>query len=626
MVEKDEIQNLQDVANILRLDTLEMTNCSNSGHPTSGASMAELAAVLFFHESGMHYTPENPRLPYNDLLVLSKGHACPTLYSCWARAGAFPLEELKNIRKFTSDLEGHPTPRLNFIEFATGSLGQGLSNALGVAYSSKFLDNAPSHKVFCIIGDGESAEGSVYEAAHLAGYYKLDNLIAILDCNRLGQSDFTSLLHNIDVYELRFKAFGWHVITIDGHNISEIIKAYTEARNHTGSPVIIIAKTLKGKGFIGAEDKVGFHGKAMQSNEMIEHIKKQLVNDNPNFTVTKPKIQFSIGNDPYAIPNKYIADVKFDNNKKYSTREGVGLALSQLAKIDGNEKVVIGLDGDVKNSTYFEYLYKENPEKFINCFIAEQNMVGLAQGLSKRNKIPVIGTFAAFYSRAFDQIRMGGVSMTNVKYVGSHCGCHIGEDGPSQMDLEEIAIFRTVPEMVVLCPSDAFSSARAMELALNHKGSVFIRTGRNATETIYSSEDKFEIGKCQVLKSSEKDQITLMAHGATLAEILKAHTELQKEGIDTTVIDLFSIKPIDKEGLRSYISKSNKIGLVVEDHYSEGGAGEAVKSAVSTDGFKIYHQAVNSVPRSGKPQELFDYYGLSSSKIVEQVKSILSQK
>jgi len=623
MVEKEITQNLQDIANILRIDALNVTDTAGSGHPTSGASLAELLSVLFFNENGMHFDPQNPRNFNNDTLVLSKGHACPIYYPAWARAGAFPVEDLKNMRKITSDLEGHPTPRLNFVDFATGSLGMGLANAAGVAYSSKYFDNAPTHKVYCILGDGECAEGAVWEAAHFSGLYKLDNLIAILDCNRLGQSDVTSLGHGLEIYESRFKAFGFHTIVIDGHNIDEIIKAYAEARAHKGSPVIIIGKTFKGKGFINVENKNGFHGKPMKSTEIIENIKKSIINHNPTFTVTKPKETFNAKSKAYS--KNYEIELKYDDSKNYSTREVVGLAVKQIG-VEKDDNTIIGLDGDVKNSTFLEFLYKEKPSSFINCFIAEQAMVGVAQGISKREKIPIIGTFSAFYTRAADHIRMGAVSFTNVKYFGTHCGCHIGEDGPSQMGLEEISLFRSVPNMVVLCPSDVVSAWKATELAFNTQSSVFIRTGRNATKRIYDNSTKFEVGKCQVLKSSTSSQVCLIGHGQTTHELLQAHEELKKENIETIVIDLFTIKPIDKEEIIKQIRNSNNTALVVEDHYYEGGAGEAVKSAVSEEGFRIFHQAVSNIPRSGKPAELYDLFGLSAKKVVELVKEKVLKK
>jgi len=502
-----------------------------------------------------------------------------------------------------------------------GSLGQGLSNTVGCAYSSKYFDNNPN-RYYCILGDGESAEGSVWEAAHFAGLYKLDNLTVILDCNRLGQSDITSLSHNCEVYANRFEQFGFKVVIIDGHDVDALIGAYAQAREHKGSPFVIVAKTFKGHGFGDISDKVGHHGKAVKNSKTIEDLKSKIKTE-PKFEVTLPSHTYKY--EVLAKEQRYSIDLSYQEGKKYSNREGFGMALKKLGKLDGNNTVIVGLDGDVKNSTFSEMLYQEYPNKFINCYIAEQNMISIATAVSKRNKIPFIATFSTFYTRAFDQIRMGAISMDNVKFAGTHSGCHIGEDGPSQMGLEDIALFRAVPNMTVLCPSDIISAERATELAANHQGSVFIRLGRNATGFIYNKDTKFEIGKFNLLKSTDKDVITLIGHGQTTFEILAAEEILSKEGINVRVIDLFSVKPLDKEGLISNIKQTNGLCLVVEDHYYEGGAGEAVKSAVSEEGFKVLHQAVNSIPRSGSPSELYDYYGLSPKFIVERVKKALSK-
>lgn len=624
MVEKEDLTNLQDIANLLRFHSVKMTDTSNSGHPTSCASMAELITVLFFHPNGMHFDPKNPRNPANDVFVLSKGHASPIYYAAWALAGAFPVEDLLNLRSIKSDLEGHPTPRLEFCDFATGSLGQGLANTVGCAYSSKYFDKNPN-RYFCILGDGECTEGSVWEAAHFAGHYKLDNVLAIVDCNRLGQSDSTSLGHHREIYAKRFHEFGFKVVEIDGHNLTEIINAFKEARNHEGTPFCIIAKTIKGKGIESTEDKLNFHGKPIKNQSDLEKLEQSIHNHKPEIKVTLPINTFTY---PESVcTQKYsISMTKYEKGKKYSTRDAFGLALKKLGQIDGEKKnIVIGLDGDVKNSTFTEYLYKEFPGKFVNCYIAEQLMVGVAQGVSKRNKIPFCGTFSTFYTRAFDQIRMGAISRANVKYVGSHSGCHIGEDGPSQMGLEDIALFRSVPNMVVLLPSDAVSSERATELAANHKGSVFIRTGRNTHDLLYDENEQFEIGRSKVLRKSDNDEITVISHGAPLFEVLSASEELKKDGIHVRVIDLFSAKPIDVLGLSTNISETKNLAFVIEDHYQQGGACEAVSSALSSFGFKIHLQAVNDIPRSGKPSELYDLFGLSAKCVVSHIRKILGK-
>lgn len=621
MVESTDIQNLQDIANYLRIQSLKMTDVSGSGHPTSCASMAELMAALFFSEQGMHYFPKEPRNPANDRFILSKGHASPIYYACWSEAGTFPQEELWNLRKITSDIEGHPTPRLSFCDFATGSLGQGVANAAGCAYASKYFDKNPN-KIFTMIGDGESAEGSVWEAINFAGFYKLDNFIAMFDINRLGQSDVTATNHEVNLFADRLTAFKFKVFVIDGHNLKEIIETFAAARSHTGSPIAIVAKTFKGKGFIDIEDKLNWHGKPIKKEDVIAHIEKQLVNKTPVFKVTNPTSGYKWN--ACAKDQKYKLDVPYKLGEKVSSRTAFGNALKKLGEIDGKDKtIVVGLDADVKNSTFTEYLYKAFPDKFVNCYIAEQLMVSVSQAMSKTNKIPFCATFGTFFTRAADQIRMGAISMDNVKYVGTHSGVHIGEDGPSQMGLEDIALFRAIPNMTVLLPSDGVSAEKAIEIAANHQGSVFIRTERNAHEVIYSSDEVFEIGKLKVVKKSEKDVITIVSYGATLFESLQAAEVLQKEGINVRVIDLFSCKPVDRDGLIENANQTNKLIYVVEDHYPEGGAGEAVMHALSSTGIRIFHKAVSGVPRSGKPHELYELFGLDSKTIAAEVKKLI---
>lgn len=615
-------EHLSNMADILRIHSLKMTDTSKSGHPTSCASIAELISVMFFHESGMHFDPKNPRNPANDRFVISKGHASPIYYAAWAEAGNFPKEDLLTLRKFGSDYEGHPTPRLSFCDFATGSLGQGLANSCGCAYSSKYMDSNPN-KHFCIIGDGESAEGSIWEAVSFAGLYKLDNLCAIFDINRLGQSDHTAFEYHVEYFKQRLESFGWCTVIIDGHNIEEIISAYTLFRNTKDKPFAIVAKTVKGKGFSEqVEDIVTWHGKPIEKPSVIEALEKKLTIKNPQVKVTLPEKAFSFSHKAYE--NKYSIQLNYKQDEKVSTRQAFGNALLKLAEIDGKgNNIVIGIDGDVKNSTYSEKLWKAYPEKFINCYIAEQLMVGTATGTCKTNKIPFIATFSTFYTRAADQIRMGAISQDNVKYVGTHSGVHIGEDGPSQMGLEDIALFRAIPNMTVLLPSDGVSSERAVEIAANHIGSVFIRTGRNAHPIIYPLDEKFEIGKLKVLKQSNEDKLTVISYGATLFEVLAAQAQLEKEGIHIRVIDIFSVKPIDQQGLIENISKTNNLAFVVEDHYQQGAVGEAVMSAMALTGAKIHHRFVDKIPRSGKPHELYEWYRLDAKSLAEDIKEMI---
>ena len=440
------------------------------------------------------------------------------LDAAWAEAGNFPVSELNNLRKVDSDLEGHPTPRLNFCDVATGSLGQGLGYTVGAAYASKYWEKI-SNKYFCIMGDGECAEGSVWEAANFAWYYKLDNVIGIVDVNRLGQSEPTSLQHHVEIYEQRFASFGWHTIVIDGHNVNEIIAAFTKARSNTGYPTAIICKTFKGKYFIDIEDKLNWHGKALGNSQenVIKHLHTLMKNPNITLnTITKPSFDFSWSSE--SLNTNYKIDCSnYDKNKVYSSREGYGFALRKLGEQDKFEKIV-SLDCDVKNSTMAETFEKAFPDRFVNCFIAEQNMISVALGCSKRNKIPFCSTFATFFSRSFDQIRMAAISFANVKFFGSHSGTSIGQDGPSQMGLEDLTIFRAIPNIVVLYPSDIISAERSVELAANHDGMVSIKGERNQRPILYDNNEQFEIGKSKLLRSSDNDCLTIVSGGIVLHE------------------------------------------------------------------------------------------------------------
>ncbi|CAB3361577.1 Hypothetical predicted protein [Cloeon dipterum] len=458
-------------------------------HPTSCASIAELMSVLFFHT--MRYKVSAPKDASSDRFVLSKGHAAPILYAAWAEAGLFPVADLQNLRKIDSDLEGHPTPRLNFIDVGTGSLGQGLSVAAGMAYVGKYFDKA-SYRTYCLLGDGESAEGSVWEALHFASYYKLDNLCVIFDVNRLGQSEPTSLQHDMEVYRKRLDAFGFNALVVDGHDVEELTKAFHEASVTKGKPTAIIAKTFKGRNFPKVEDEENWHGKPLgdKADATIEHLKSLIKNAGPlQLHPQKPLVEdapaTNISNIQLSSPPNYKL------GQKVATRESYGVALTKIAE---NNKHVIALDGDTKNSTYSEKIKKVSTDRYVECFIAEQNLVGVAIGAACRGRtVPFVSTFAAFFTRAFDQIRMGAISQTNVNFAGSHCGVSIGEDGPSQMGLEDIAMFRTIPGATVFYPSDAVSCERAIELSANTKGVCFIRTSRPATAVIYPNETVFQV-------------------------------------------------------------------------------------------------------------------------------------
>ena len=608
---------VQDIAHSLRIESIKMTEASNSGHPTSCSSMAELIATIFFHPSGMKFNPHEPRSFKNDKFVLSKGHAAPILYAAWSQAGHIKKEDLLNLRKIDNDLEGHPTPRLDFIDVATGSLGQGLNAACGMAYSMKFFEKV-NNRVYCLIGDGEMAEGSCWEAMNFASFYKLDNLVAIVDINRLGQSAETSLGHSVDVYEARFTAFGFNSIVVDGHNVDEIVDALEAAKECKDKPTAILAKTFKGKYFSEKiEDLQPWHGKplAKESAAILASLEERIQNKDANLTPATPD---SEGTTP-EHKQLEVPKLNFTKGDKIATRKTFGEALLALGQAS---EFVIGVDADVKNSTMLQGLKDVKPDQFIDCFIAEQNLVGVSIGAGVRGRIPFCGTFATFFTRAFDFIRMGAISQCNVKFVGSHCGVSIGADGPSQMGLEDIAMFRSVPGCVVLYPSDAVSTYHATTIAANHKGMVFIRTNRPETRVFYGNDETFEIGQSKLALSSDSDKLTIVGAGITFDHSLDAAEQLKSEGTNVRVVDLFCVKPIDKELLVKNAKETNGTILVVEDHYAEGGLYEAVCSAVSPEGIKVHSLAVHEVPRSGKPEELMAKYKIDKDAIVEKVKAL----
>lgn len=615
------LQNLKDIANKLRIHSIKMTDESNSGHPTSCCSIAEVMSVLFFNT--MKYTISEPRGANNDRFVLSKGHAAPILYAAWAEAGLFPASDLLKLRKIESDLEGHPTPRLNFVDVATGSLGQGLSCAAGMAYTGKYLDKA-DYRVFCVIGDGESAEGSVWEAMAFSSFYKLDNLVAVFDVNRLGQSEPTSLQHDMDVYRKRAEAFGWNTSVVDGHDVEALCKAFYDASTVKGRPTCILAKTFKGKGIPGIEDEENWHGKplAAKSEAAIKVIEDNISNKGPHGLT--PKSPSNLAKAVNISNIKLSEPPTYDKNAQVATRAAYGTALVKIGK---NNDRVVAMDGDTKNSTFSIKFKEAFPDRFIECFIAEQNLVGVGIGCGTRGRtVPFISTFACFLTRAFDQIRMGAISQTNANFVGSHSGVSIGEDGPSQMALEDLSMFRSIPGSTVFYPSDAVSTERAVELAANTPGVCFIRTSRPNSPIIYSPDDKLQIGKARVVRKSDSDKVTVIGCCVTLFEALKAADKLAIDGVNIRVIDPFTIKPIDAELIRSNAKETGGKIITVEDHYPEGGLGEAVCSAVACcRDITVKKLAVQEVPRSGKSAELLEKYGISANCIVKAVNQILSQ-
>ncbi|KAG8447920.1 hypothetical protein GDO86_015148 [Hymenochirus boettgeri] len=614
--EDKDLQALRDQANRLRILSIKATCASNSGHPTSCCSAAEVLSVLFFHT--MKYEAADPGNANNDRFVMSKGHAAPILYAAWAEAGFLKESDLLNLRKIDCDLEGHPTPKLPFVDVATGSLGQGLGASCGIAYTGKYFDKA-SYRVYCLLGDGETSEGAVWEAMAFASHYNLDNLVAIIDVNRLGQSEAAPLQHQTDIYKKRCEAFGWNTYVVDGHDVAELCHALWQAAHVKGKPTAIVAKTFKGKGISGIENEDNWHGKPMPKDKMesiINEIQNQIQTNRkqcPKVPIADaPKISISNITMP-SPPNYKLGD-------KVATRKAYGLALAKLGHANGR---VIALDGDTKNSTFSEIFKKEHPDRYIECFIAEQNMVSVAMGCASRNRtVAFASTFAAFLSRAYDHIRMGAISQTNVNLCGSHCGVSIGEDGPSQMALEDLAMFRAIPTCTVFYPSDAVSTEHAVFIAANTPGVCFIRSSRPETAVLYSTDEKFEIGQAKVVRQSDSDRVTVIGAGITLHETLAAADELAKQGINIRVIDPFTIKPLDAATIVSNGKATGGHIITVEDHYKEGGIGEAVSAAVAGEpGFTVQSLSVSGVPRSGKPTELLEMFGISAKCIVEAVRS-----
>lgn len=616
-VPRDTLSMLQNKAAQLRIDSIRSTTEAGSGHPTTCASSAEIMSALFF--SVMRYDPKNPHDPANDAFVLSKGHAAPILYAAWAEAGLFPREELLKLRKFDSDLEGHPTPRLPFVDVATGSLGQGLCAAVGIALAAKSLDKS-DRRVYVLLGDGETAEGSVWEAAHAASYYKLDNLCATVDVNRLGQSQPTMDQHDMQAHRARWAAFGWNAVVVDGHDLTALLEAYHNAETRTGQPTVVLARTIKGKDIPGIEDKNGWHGKALdhkQAEEAIASIQKMIHSNGDGW---KPRLP-GRSSQPAAIgePGPFPAPPFTPGKDEIATRKAFGSALAELGKSDPR---IVVLDGDVENSTYTEDFQKVCRDRFFEMFIAEQNMVGAAMGFSACRRIPFASTFACFLSRAYDFIRMAAIGDNNIKLVGTHAGVSIGEDGPSQMGLEDLAMTAAQPDITVLYPSDGVSTWMAIKMAADIRGPVYVRTGRPKNPIVYQPSEKFEVGKSKLLRQSDSDRLTIVAAGVTLFEALKACDQLKGEGINVRLVDLFSVQPIDREGLIAAAKATGGRVLTVEDHYAHGGIGDAVLAALADQRVSVEKLAVRKIPHSGTPEELLDKYGISAAHIVEAAKRL----
>ena len=606
---------IENKAKLIRKWCLVSTTEAGSGHPTSCLSAADLTSVLF--DKYFTYDINEPLNLYNDRFVLSKGHAAPLLYTLFAVCGAYELSELKTLRKFGSRFEGHPVPAFKYTEAATGSLGQGLSVGAGLALAAK--REQYNNKVYVLCGDGELAEGQIWEAANLAAYHKLDNLIAILDINRLAQSGETMFGHHVEEYAQRFRAFDFEVIAIDGHNYDEIDNAFKQAiNNKSGKPIAIVAKTVKGKGISFLENKDGWHGKALKKEELDKALKELGdVDDKLKFDLRKPS-QTKL---PETKVEKNCIDLSFEKDKTYATREVFGEAITQAGK---KVKNIYVLDADVKNSTFTEDFLKVIPERFVECYIAEQNMVSAAAGLSRIGKIPVVATFGAFLIRAADQIRMARVSEANIKFVGSHVGVSIGEDGPSQMALEDIAMFGAIPDTIIFQPADAITASKLTELMINHKGFVYMRTLRPKTKLLYKAEETFKIGGSKILMQSNDDVLTIAATGITVFEALEAANKLKEENISIRVVDCYCINPVDADTLLKCVAEtSKKIIITVEDHFSHGGLGDFIAAAIIKQDHRVEKMAVKKISQSGTKDELLKDAGIDAGSIVQKIKQLL---
>ncbi len=608
---------LMNIATRLRIDSVLSTTAAASGHPSTCCSAAEIMSALFFAE--MRYDPKDAANPDNDRFVLSKGHAAPILYAAWAEAGICTREDLMSLRKLTSDFEGHPTPRLPWVDVATGSLGQGLCAGVGIALNARRIKS--DYRTYVLLGDGETAEGSVWEAAGMAAAHGVDALCGIVDVNGIGQSGPTELKHDMEAHAVRWRAFRWHTIIVDGHDVAAVLEALEEARRTKGRPTMILARTIKGKGISVMEGKGGWHGKALKAGEELEkalaELKSQFVPEDddaggggatisPPNSVSRPAPRRgTVGKSPYKIGDKV------------ATREAFGDALARLGDSDDR---IVALDGDVKNSTFSEKFEQRHADRFYEAFIAEQVMIGAAMGLAARGAIPFPSTFAAFLTRAYDFIRMAAIGNNNIKMAGSHAGVSIGEDGPSQMALEDLAMMRAEPNVAVLYPCDAVSTEKLLEaMAYDYLGPAYMRTSRPKTPVIYGPDEAFPLGGLKILRRSANDVATVIGAGVTVFDALGAHDTLQANGVHIRVIDLYALQPIDATTLTECARETNGRLITVEDHYAGGGIGDAVASAVASAGFTVRRLAVPTIPRSGTPEELVDYFGISARHIVKAV-------
>ena len=607
------LDDLHDLAGQLRVDSIRASTAAGSGHPTSSMSAADLMAVLLARH--FRYDWERPDDPANDHLIFSKGHASPLLYSMFKAAGVVSDEELiSGYRRFGSPLQGHPTPRLPWVDVATGSLGQGLPDGVGVALAGRYLDELP-YRVWVLCGDSEMAEGSMWEAFDKAAYYRLANLTAIVDVNRLGQRGPTELGWDLDGYARRIEGFGCRAIPIDGHDLGEIEKAFAQAAD-VDRPTVILARTRKGRGFSEIEDREGWHGRPLPA-EMAERAVVELGGER-HVTVRGPR---PAGGSPRTRPSAEVILPRYAMGAKVATRKAFGESLAAV----GARSDVVALDGEVDNSTHAEDFAKAYPERYFEMFIAEQQLVAAAVGLSVRGYVPFAATFAAFFTRAYDFVRMAGISEVSIRLCGSHAGVEIGADGPSQMALEDLAMMRAVHGSTVLYPSDATSTASLVREMAERTGIVYLRTTRGAYPVLYGPDEAFPIGGAKVVRSSSHDQVTLVGAGVTLHNCLAAADQLGRDGIAARVVDLYSVKPIDTETLVTAAAATGDRLVVVEDHYPAGGIGSAVLEALNDAGHpaRIVHLAVRGLPGSGTPAELMDAAGISTGHVVQAAREVL---
>ncbi len=615
-------QTWHELAQQLRVDSIRSTTAAKSGHPTSSMSAADLMAVLLCKY--FRYDFEHPDHPNNDRFILSKGHAAPLLYAMYKAAGAISDQEMMTLRQFGSRIEGHPVPVLPWVDVATGSLGQGLPIGVGLAIAGKYLDKLP-YKVWVLLGDSESAEGSVWEAFDHAAHYNLNNLIAIIDVNRLGQRGQTELGWNTQAYASRARSFGWHAIEIDGHDLNKIDRALGEAVSMSDRPTVIVAQTIKGRGFSFFENINGWHGKALKSDQAQQAIEELGGEHQRTIQVQKPDSQQPAPTgtvQPLQLPT-------YSEGDSVATRKAYGDVLKALGAARPD---VVALDGEVSNSTYAEEFAAAYPDRYFEMFIAEQQLIATAVGLQVRQYKPFASTFAAFLSRGYDFVRMAAISRANIKLVGSHAGVSIGEDGPSQMALEDLASLQAVWNSTVLYPCDGNQTAKLVAQMADREGIIYLRTTRMNTPVIYPPGETFEIGGSKVVRSSDRDRLTVIGAGVTLHEALKAYDRLKTEGIAIRVIDLYSVKPIDVETLRHAAQDTDGQLIVVEDHWVEGGLGAAVANAfMGTDTVPPYagaklsitHLAVQDMPGSGQPEELLHAAKIDADAIIQAAKVLL---